>query len=57
MNYDYPFFCPNYGNLTEKIMKQYLLTYYYKDILENKEITSLIASNDKTKPLYFLAVI
>ena len=53
MNYDYPNFVPNYGNLTEKIMKQYLLTYYYKDILENKDITSLIASNDKTKPLYF----
>lgn len=53
MNNNYPNFIPNYGNLTEKIMKEYLLTYYYKDILENKEITSLVASNDITKPLYF----
>lgn len=53
MNYNYPLFCPNYGNLTEKIMNQFLLTYYHKQILQNKEITSLIASNDITKPLYF----
>ena len=53
MNYDYPRFIPNYGNLTTKIMKEYLLTYYSEDILENKKITSLVASNDKTEPLYF----
>ena len=28
MDYDYPIFIPNYGNLTNKIMKEYLLTYY-----------------------------
>ena len=53
MDYDYPKFIPNYGNLTSKIMKEYLLTYYSEDILENKKITSLVASNDKTEPLYF----
>ena len=53
MDYDYPKFIPNYGNLTLKIMKEYLLTYYSEDILENKKITNLVASNDKTEPLYF----
>ena len=53
MDYNYPIFVPNYGNLTNKIMKEFLLTYYSMDILDNNEITSLIASNDKTQPLYF----
>jgi len=50
---NYPNYVPNYGNLTEKIMKEFILNYYHKQTLENKEITSLIASNDITKPLYF----
>lgn len=53
MDYHYPIFIPNYGNLTNKIMKEYLLTYYSINILDNNDITSLVASNDKTKPLYF----
>jgi truncated hemoglobin YjbI len=53
MTFNYPNHVPNYGNLTEKIMKEFILNYYHKQTLENKEITSLIASNDITKPLYF----
>ena len=53
MTLNYPNFVPNYGNLTEKIMKEFILNFYHKQTLENKEITSLIASNDLTKPLYF----
>ena len=53
MKFNYPNYVPNYGNLTEKIMKEFILNYYHKQTLENKEITSLIASNDITKPLYF----
>ena len=35
-------------------MKEFILNYYHKkEALENKEITSLIASNNITKPLYF----
>ena len=34
-------------------MKEFILNFYHKQTLENKEITSLIASNDPTKPLYF----
>ena len=53
MNFNYPKYVPNYGNLTEKIMKEFILNYYHKETLKNKEIISLIASNDITKPLYF----
>ena len=53
MTFNYPNYVPNYGNLTEKIMKEFILNYYHKEALENKEITSLIASNNITKPLYF----
>ena len=53
MDFVYPRFVPNYGNLTNKIMKEFLLTYYSVDILDNDNIISLIASNDKTMPLYF----
>jgi len=53
MTLNYPNFVPNYGNLTEKIIKEFILNFYHKQTLENKEITSLIASNDPTKPLYF----
>ena len=51
--FNYPNFVPNYGNLTTTVMKEFILHYYHKDVLENKEITSLIASNDIKKPLYF----
>ena len=51
--FNYPNFIPNYGNLTTTVMKEFILHYYHKDVLENKEITSLIASNDIKKPLYF----
>ena len=50
---NYPKYIPNYGNLTEKIMKEFILNYYHKQTLENKTITSLNASNDPTQPLYF----
>ena len=53
MTFNYPNYVPNYGNLTEKIMKEFILNYYHKEALDNKEITSLIATNDITKPLYF----
>ena len=53
MTFNYPNYVPNYGNLTEKIMKEFILNYYHKEVLDNKEITSLIATNDITKPLYF----
>lgn len=53
MTFNYPNYIPNYGNLTEKIMKEFILNYYHKEVLDNKEITSLIATNDITKPLYF----
>ena len=53
MTFNYPNYVPNYGNLTEKIMKEFILNYYHKEALDNKEITSLIAANDITKPLYF----
>ena len=53
MSLCYPNFVPNYGNLTTLIMKEFILNHYHKQTLENKEITSLIASNDQTKPLYF----
>lgn len=51
--FNYPNFTPNYGNLTMIIMKEFILSYYHEDTLNNNEITSLIASNDTTKPLYF----
>ena len=49
---NYPKYIPNYGNLTEKIMKEFILNYYHKQTLENKTITSLNASNDPTQCHY-----
>ena len=30
MTFNYPNYVPNYGNLTEKIMKEFILNYYHK---------------------------
>ena len=35
--FNYPNYVPNYGNLTEKIMKEFILNYYHKETLKIKK--------------------
>ena len=58
MSFNYPNFFPKPGYLTNKIKNDYILTSINngslpKNALDFSEITSLHASNDPNKPIYF----
>ena len=62
MSFNYPNFNPKPGNLTYEIQTDYITSKIRDKSLslnafENKKITSLIASNNPSDPIFFLAII